>query len=86
MLKDNVHVNTSLDFFEAQRHVEVEKLSKTMTEICAQVAEKSTRDSKAAIQKHNDKINVQSLIFQVEDYVLVAVHPSCRLSGWARAA
>jgi hypothetical protein len=49
MLLDNVHVNTSLDFFEAQRHVEVEKLSKAMTEIYAQVTEKSTRDRKAAI-------------------------------------
>jgi Chromo (CHRromatin Organisation MOdifier) domain len=38
--------------------MEVEKLSKAMTEIQAQVAEKSTRDRNAAIQKHNDKSHV----------------------------
>jgi hypothetical protein len=43
-----------------------------MTEIHAQVAEKATRDRKAAIQKHNDKTHVRSPNFQVGDYVLVA--------------
>jgi hypothetical protein len=47
-------------------------LSKAMTEIHAQVAEKATRDRKAAIQKHNDKTHVRSLNFQMEDSVLVA--------------
>jgi hypothetical protein len=54
--------------------MEVEKLSKVMTEIHAQVAEKATRDCKAAIQKHNDKTHVRSPNFQVGDYVLVAEH------------
>jgi hypothetical protein len=45
-----------------------------MTEIHAQVAEKATRDRKAAIQKHNDKTHVRSPNFQVGDYVLVAEH------------
>jgi hypothetical protein len=36
------------------------------------VAEKATRDRKAAIQKHNDRTHVRSPNFQVGDYVLVA--------------
>jgi hypothetical protein len=35
--------------------MKVEKLSKDMTEIHAQMAEKASRYCKAAIQKHNDK-------------------------------
>jgi hypothetical protein len=72
MLKDNVPVNAPLDFVKAQKLMEVEKLSKAMTEIHAQVGEKATRDRKAAIQKHNDKTHVPSPNFQVGDYVLVA--------------
>jgi hypothetical protein len=72
MLKDNVPVNTPLDIIKAQKLMEVEKLSKSMTEIHAQVAEKATRDRKAAIYKHNDKTHVRSPNLQVEDYVLVA--------------
>jgi hypothetical protein len=49
MLKDNVPVNAPLDFIKAQKLMEVEKLSKSMTEIHAQVAKKATRDRKAAI-------------------------------------
>jgi hypothetical protein len=91
MLKDNVPVNASLDFIKAQKLMEVEKLWKAMTEIHAQVAEKATRDRKAAIQKHNDKTHVRSPNFQVADYVIIAesaraVFSSCRLSGRARAA
>jgi hypothetical protein len=52
--------------------MEVEKLSKAMAEIHAQVAEKITRDRNAAIQKHDDKTHVRSPKFQVGDYVLVA--------------
>jgi hypothetical protein len=74
MLMDNVPVNATLDFIEAQKLMEVEKMSKAMTEIHAQVAEKATRDRKAAIQKHNDKTHVRSSNFQVGDYVLVAEH------------
>jgi hypothetical protein len=74
MLKDNVPVSVPLDFIQAQKHMEVEKLSKAMTEIHAQVAEKATRNRKAAIQKHNDKTHVRSPNFQVGDYVLVAEH------------
>jgi hypothetical protein len=74
MLKDNVPVNAPLYFIKAQKLMEVEKLSKAMTEIHAQVAEKATRDRKAAIQKHNDKTHVRSPNFQVGDYVLVAEH------------
>jgi hypothetical protein len=59
-LKDNVPVNAPLDFIKAQKLMEVEKLSRAMTEIDAQVAEKATRDRKAAIQKHNDKTHVRS--------------------------
>jgi hypothetical protein len=72
MLKDNVPVNAPLDFIKAQKLLEVEKLSKDMTEIHAQVAEKATRDRKAAVQKHKYKTNLRSPNFQVRDYVLVA--------------
>jgi hypothetical protein len=78
MLKDNVPVNAPLDFIKTQKIMEVVKMSKAMTEIHAQVAEKATRDRKAAIQKHNDKTHVRSPNFQVGDYVLVAEH---RTSG-----
>jgi hypothetical protein len=74
MLKDDVPVNAPLDFIKAQKLMEAEKLSKAMTEIHAQVAEKATRDRKAAIQRHNDKTHVRSPKFQVGDYVLVAEH------------
>jgi Chromo (CHRromatin Organisation MOdifier) domain len=74
MLKDNVPFNAPLDFIKAQKIMEVEKLSKAMTEIHAQLAEKATRDLTAAIQKHNDKTHVRSPNFQVGDYVLVAKH------------
>jgi hypothetical protein len=40
MLKDNEPVNAPLDFIKAQKLMEVEKLSKAMAEIHAQVAEK----------------------------------------------
>jgi uncharacterized protein YueI len=33
ILRDNLPVNAPLDFIEAQKHMEVEKLSKAMTEI-----------------------------------------------------
>jgi hypothetical protein len=74
MLKDNVPVNAPLDFVKAQKLIEVEKLSKAMTKIHAQVAEKATRDRKAAIHKHNDKMHVRSPKLQVSDYVLVEEH------------
>jgi polyribonucleotide nucleotidyltransferase len=61
--------------------MEVEMLSKAITEIQAQVVEKSTRDRKAAIQKHNDKTHARSPNFQVGDYVLVAEH---RKSGTSK--
>jgi hypothetical protein len=72
MLKDNVPVNARMDFIKAQKLMEVGKMSKAMTEIHAQVTEKTTRDRKAAIRKHNDKTHVRSPNFQVGDYVLVA--------------
>jgi Chromo (CHRromatin Organisation MOdifier) domain len=72
MLKDNVSVSVPLEFIKAQKLMEVEKLSRGMTGIHAQVAEKATSDRKAAIQKHNDKTHVRSPNFQVGDYVLVA--------------
>jgi hypothetical protein len=72
MLKDNVPVNVPLYFIKAQRLIEVEKLSKAITEIHAQVAEKATRDRKASNQKHNDKTHLRSPNFKVGDYVLVA--------------
>jgi hypothetical protein len=71
MLRDNVPVNAPLDNIKAQNLMEVDKLSKAMTETHAQVAEKSTRDRKASIQKHNDKTHVRSPNFRVGDYVLV---------------
>jgi hypothetical protein len=74
MLKDNVPVSAPLDFIKAQNLLKVERLSKAMTEIHAQVAEKATRDRKAAIQRHTDKSHVRSSNFQVGDYVLVAEH------------
>jgi hypothetical protein len=72
MLKDNGPVNEPLDFIKAQKLIEVEKLSKAMTEIHAQVAEKATRVRKAATRKHNEIKHVRSPNFQVGDYVLVA--------------
>jgi hypothetical protein len=54
--------------------MEVEKMSKAMTEIHVQVTEKAARDRKAANQKHNDKTHVRSTNFQVGDYVLAAEH------------
>jgi hypothetical protein len=68
MLKDNVPVNAPLDFIKAQKLMEVEKLSKAMTEILALVAERDTRDRKAAIQKHNDKTHVRSPNFFVAEH------------------
>jgi hypothetical protein len=59
---------------KAQKFMEVDKLSRKMTEIHAQVADKATSDSKAAIQKHNDETHMRSPNFQVKDYVLVAKH------------
>jgi hypothetical protein len=61
--------------------VKFEKLSKTMMDIHAQVAEKATRDLKASIQKQNDKTHVRSSNFEVGDYVLVAEH---RKSGTSK--
>jgi hypothetical protein len=81
MLKNNVPISAPLDFIKAQKLMEVERLSKAMTEIHAQVAENATRDRKAAIQKHKDKTYVRSPNFQVGDYVLVAEH---RKSGVAK--
>jgi hypothetical protein len=72
MLKDNVPVNSPLDFIKAQKLMEVEKLSKAMTKIHAQVAEKDTRDRKADIPMYNDKTLVRSPNFQVGNYVLAA--------------
>jgi hypothetical protein len=69
-----VPVNSSLDFIKAQKLMEVEKLSKAMTEIHVQVVEKATRDRKADIQKYNDKTHKRSPNIQVGDYVLVANH------------
>jgi hypothetical protein len=56
MLEDNVPVNAPLDFIKAQILMEVGKLSKAITEIDAQMAEKATRDRKAAAQKHDDNV------------------------------
>jgi uncharacterized protein YjcR len=85
MLKDNVPVSAPLDFIKAQKLMEVEKLSKAMTEIHAQVAEKATLDRKAAIQKHKGKKYVRSPNFQVYDYVLIAVRVRRRESTHERA-
>jgi hypothetical protein len=71
MLRNNVSINAPLDCIRAQKLMEVEKLSMTMTDIHAQAAEKSTRDRKAAIQNHNDKTHERSPNYQVGDYVLV---------------
>jgi hypothetical protein len=72
-----VPVNAPLDFIKAQKLKELEKLSKDMAEIHAQVAEKATRDRKAAIQKHNNKTHVRSPNFRVGYYVLVMEHRKC---------
>jgi hypothetical protein len=74
MLKDNLPVSAPLDFIKSQKLIEVEKLSKDVTEIQAKVAEKATRDRKAAIQKHNGKTHVRSPNLQVGYYVFVAEH------------
>jgi hypothetical protein len=72
MSKHKVPVNAPLDFIKVQKLMGMENMSKAMTEIHAQVAEKATLDRKAAIQKHNDKTHVRLPNFQVGDYVLVA--------------
>jgi hypothetical protein len=59
ILKDNVPVNAPLDFIRAWKLMEVEKFSKSVTEVHAQVPEKATRDRKAAIQNRNDKTRVR---------------------------
>jgi hypothetical protein len=74
MLKDIVSVNAPLDFTKAQKFMEAEKLSRAMTEIHAQVAEKTTLDRKPAIQKLNDKTHVRTPNFQVRDYSLITKH------------
>jgi hypothetical protein len=74
MLSDNVPINAHLDFIKAQKLMEVEKLSKAMAEVHAQVTETATRDRKAAIQNHNYKTHVRSSNFQVRDYVVIAEH------------
>jgi hypothetical protein len=74
MLKEKLPVNTPLEFINRQKLAEIENLSKTVTEIHAQVAEKGTRDRKSAIQKQNDEMHVRSPNFQVGDDVLVAEH------------
>jgi hypothetical protein len=74
MLKYNVPVNAHSYFIQAQKHMKVEKLLKTMTEIHVQLTEKATRTFKAAVQKHNDKKLVPWTNSQVGDYVLVAEH------------
>jgi hypothetical protein len=91
MLKDNVPVNAPLDIIKSQKLTEVEKLSKVMTEIHAQVAEKATRDRKSSIQKHNDTTHVRSPNFQVGDYLIVSEHRNSgtsklQVKGKARAA
>jgi hypothetical protein len=52
-----------------------------MTEIHKQVAEKATRDRKAAMQKHNAKTHLRSPNFQVGDYVLFAEHRTSGMSN-----
>jgi hypothetical protein len=92
MLKDNAPFNAHLDFIKAQKLMEVEKLSKAMTEIHTQVAEEATCDRKAATQKHNDKTHVCGRrIFRrattwLSQNTAGAVCPSCRSSGGARTA
>jgi hypothetical protein len=54
--------------------MEVQKESKTMTKIYAQVAEKANLDREASIQKQNDRTHVRSPNFQVSDYLPVANH------------
>jgi hypothetical protein len=54
--------------------MEVQKESKTMTKIYAQVAEKANLDREASIQKQNDRTHVRSPNFQVRDYLPVANH------------
>jgi hypothetical protein len=90
MLRDNVPVNAPLDFIKAQNLVEVEKLSKAMTEIHAQEAEIATRDRKTAGQKLNDKTTCGrrpskwATMCLSRDSARVMC-PSFRLSGRARA-
>jgi hypothetical protein len=72
MLKDIVPINMPLGFVKAQKLMDIEKLSKTMTEIYAQVAEKVTHDRKADIQKYNDKTHVRAPDLRAGDYALVA--------------
>jgi hypothetical protein len=74
LLMGNVLVNEPLEYIEAQKRMIVDKLSRTMAEIHAQVVEKTTRDLKVAIEYHNNKTHVSSSKFQVGDFVLVEEH------------
>jgi hypothetical protein len=90
MLKDNVPVNAPLNFIKAQKLMEVEKMSKAMTEIHAQVAEKATRDRKAAIRCTTTRRTCGRRISKWATTCLSrntarAVCPSCRSNGRARA-
>jgi hypothetical protein len=58
MLLENVSVNGDLQLIKVQNNQKAEKLSKAMTEIQAQMAEKDKPDRKAAFHKHNEKMHV----------------------------
>jgi hypothetical protein len=91
MLRDNAPVNAPLDFIKAQKLIEVEKLSKDMTEIRAQGAEKSTRDRKALFRSMTTRRTCGHRTSKWATTCLSrnsarVVCPSCRSSGRARAA
>jgi hypothetical protein len=67
-------LDATLDPIKAQKLMEVENLSKSLTVIHAKVGDKAPCDRKAAIQKQNDKTHARSSNFQVRDCVLAAEH------------
>jgi Integrase core domain len=91
ILKDNVFVKASLDFIKAQKLMEVEKLSKAMTEIHSQVAEKATRDSRQLFRTITTRRACGHQLSKWATSCLSrntarAVCPSCSSSETARAA
>jgi hypothetical protein len=91
MLQDNVPVNAPLDFIKAQKLMEVEKLSKPITEIHAQVAEKARVIAKLLVRITTTRCMCGRRTSKWATTCLSrntarAVCPSCRSSGRVRAA
>jgi hypothetical protein len=91
MWKNSVPVSTLLDFIKAQKLMEVEKLSKSMTEIHAQMADKLRLIERLLFRSMTTRRTCGRRTFKWETTCFKrstarAVCPRCSLSGRARAA